>query len=701
MTADLIHHLLPSIEHLHAGGYWIAFFAAFLETTVAVGLFLPGSTLILFLGALSARGHFDTGDLIWFAVIGAVLGDNLNYALGKRFGARWLEKGFWFFRAEHVEKARRFMDAHGARSVFLGRFIPSVKEVVPFIAGSVKMNRRAFMFWNVLGAAGWGFEWVGAGYLFAQSLNLAQLWLSRAGLLFALIVVLGALFYLLKVLAARKGRQAAAVAASLWRSVINALAENEHVAAWVGRHPRAVSFAKARLDTARFSGLTLSLLIVAFVYVAALFGGIVEDVVTSDPIVAADVRVSSLFSVLRTPAVTRVFTWITLLGKSQVVLVFIGVTAAVLYLWQKREYIFPLFVSVVGSEAFTYLGKLAFHRPRPKLAVYVEHSYSFPSGHATIAMAFYGFVGYLLIRAAGRWRSKVDLFFAAMVVIAAIGFSRLYLGVHYVSDVWSGYLVGAMWLIVAISLSERRRWRPAPKKEPARKARSAALALAAAALVYYCGFSLHYRLPPAPAEAVETAVVAKAADIFTGGQKKFTETLIGERQEPVNFVFLSKSDEALFSAIRQAGWTAADRPGIASFAAAIKALVAKEPHPAAPVSPSFWNARMQDASFAEAPGKSWLSNARHLRIWRTRDRLKNGERIYVGLADADRGFKWGIVPKIAPDLDAERERLYRELEKTGKVKNGRKIRLVDPMTGENFTGDRFFTDGKAYVVKIK
>ena len=73
MMNDLINHILPSIEHFHIGGCWIAFFAALLETTIGVGRFLPGSTIILFLGALSARGYLDTGDLLWFAVLGAIL----------------------------------------------------------------------------------------------------------------------------------------------------------------------------------------------------------------------------------------------------------------------------------------------------------------------------------------------------------------------------------------------------------------------------------------------------------------------------------------------------------------------------------------------------------------------------------------------------------------------------------------------------
>src|SRR5512139_660609 len=115
-------------------GYWVAFFAALLETALGIGLLLPGSTLLLLLGALSASGYLDFGGLLWFGVAGAVLGDNFNYWLGQRYGSRWTRGGVWFLTAGHFEQARRFFDRHGARSVFLARFIPSLKEIAPFVA---------------------------------------------------------------------------------------------------------------------------------------------------------------------------------------------------------------------------------------------------------------------------------------------------------------------------------------------------------------------------------------------------------------------------------------------------------------------------------------------------------------------------------------------------------------------------------------
>ncbi len=703
MITDLINHIIPSIEHFKIGGYWIAFSAALLETTVGIGLFLPGSTIILFLGALSARGYLDTGDLIWFAVLGAISGDNINYYLGKKYGAKWLKKGFWFLNSGHIEKTKYFMNDHGAKSVFLGRFIPSVKEVVPFIAGSVKMDKKTFMLWNVLGATGWGFEWVLAGYIFAQSLNLAELWLSRAGLFLAFLLTLGGILYFLKLLIIKKGKQLWIITGSLLQSINKAVLKNELVVPWMQKHPRIISFLKARLDTSVFSGLTLSIFSLAFVYVLALFAGIVEDLITSDPIIAADIRIANLLVGFRTADLTDIFSWITLLCKSQVILAFIVISVALLWIWRKNCYILPLFIAVTGSGIFTCLGKLAFHRPRPLQAVYVEHSFSFPSGHATIAVAFYGFAGYLLMRFVKNRNIKVNIFFTTLIIIIAIGFSRLYLGVHYLSDVWSGYLVGTMWLIIAVSFSEwlSRRKRSDQPISPVAGARLISFALVSLAVLFYAGFSINYHPPPASVVSNPPLVVSKGTDIFTNEQMKYTETLIAEKQEPVNFIFLAENESRLIAALQQAGWILTDKADIMSFIKAVKSLILKTPYPSAPISPSFWNTKIQRLSFTKVSGGNWFSNAHHIKIWNTNYLLKNGRNIYVAMANADDGLKWGIIPIISPDLDTERELIYQDLDLSENIENSIKIQLVKSLIGKNFMGDKFFTDGKAYIISIR
>jgi membrane protein DedA with SNARE-associated domain len=704
MINDFINTIIPSVEHFGIGGYWIAFFAALLETTVGIGLFLPGSTIILLLGAISARGYLDLGDLLWFAVAGAIIGDNINYYLGKRYGAKWLKKSIPFLKPQYLEKGMRFMDAHGAKSVFLGRFIPSVKEIIPFIAGSARMPKKKFLLWNVLGAIGWGFEYVLAGYIFAQSLDVAELWLSRTGLFFAFILFLSGLLYFLKRLIIKKGTALLVFVGSISVSINQAILNNEYVVRWMQNHPRSISFFQARMDTAAFTGMPLTILTIAFVYVLALFGGIVEGLITSEPIVAVDIHIANILAVFRTDTLTNVFTWITLLGKSQVIFVFIAVSVALMWLWRKSPYIIPLFVAVIGSAGFTYLGKLAFHRTRPEMAVYAEPSFSFPSSHATIAVAFYGFLSYLLVRFTPNWKMKVNLFFTGLVVILAIGLSRLYLGVHYLSDVWSGYLVGTMWLIIAISLSE---WIASKKGKheslsPIRSVRLLSLGLGLAAVAFYVAFALKYQpIPAISDQSNKLEVVSNILNVFADEQLKYTETLIGEKQEPISFIFIVKSDRQLVELFDRAGWNEADRLGFSSFLEIVKAAFVKTGYSSTPISPSFWNGKIQDFNFTKPTDTNTFGHAHHAKVWKTNLLSEKALHIYVGLANATNGVKWGVIPKISPDIDAERDLLFQDLNRSDNLTSYHKIQLVDPQIGRNFSGDQFFTDGMAYIISVQ
>lgn len=212
-------------------------------------------------------------------------------------------------------------------------------------------------------------------------------------------------------------------------------------------------FFKFIIDKNKFSGLAAPLLALAFIFIFLLLISITQDVIAGNT-VAADTRLINLLPEFRSDSLTKIFTWITWQGKWQLVL---GLTAtAITILWLKRKqlYIIPLLLTVSGSEICALIGKIAIHRPRPTATFYAEHSFSFPSGHAAIAVAFYGFLIYMFIRQTKYWPTKLILFFSGLFLILFIGFSRLYLGVHYLSDVWGGYLVGALWLIIGISLTE-------------------------------------------------------------------------------------------------------------------------------------------------------------------------------------------------------------------------------------------------------
>ena len=704
VNMNLIQSLLPTIGHFHMIGYWIALLAALLETIVGLGWILPGSTIILFMGALAAKGYFDLGDLIWFASIGAIIGDNINYYIGKKYGTKIFKKGFWFIKPAHFKKGEEFFERHGSKSVFIGRFIPSIKEIIPLIAGIFSMNRLPFMIWNILGALGWALVWVLPGYFFAQSLDAAKIWLNHTGFFLAVLIVFLILFYILKIILIRKGKDFFALLSSVWQSIKQAIVENPEIKKFITKHKTFFSFLQKRLNKNTFYGLPLTLLSLALIYVLALFGGIVEDIINSDIIVSADVRVANLLAVFRSADLTNFFTWITLLGKWQVVSIFTIATILLLWIWKKRSYIRPLLLGIIGSEIFTFIGKVVFHRARPNIALYAENSFSFPSGHATIAIAFYGFLAYLLIRNAKNWKNKINVFFVSFIVIILIGFSRIYLGVHYLSDVWGGYLAGAIWLIIAISLSEylisRNKKTEASHSNINKKLATAGIIFIS--LCLYVVFAFHYSMPfVSQYQTMNITAINNTRDIFKTDQLKYTETLLGSRQEPISFIIIVKNDQELINFFHTAGWRLADNVDILSTYKIAKATIFKESYPQAPMTPDFWNSEVHNFGFEKETATDNVRTRHHARIWKTNYKTENGNSIYVGTASFDRGIKWGVTHKINPDIDTEREFLFEDLQKTGMISKSEKEQFVDPVLGNNFSGDPFFSDGKLYILFIK
>lgn len=446
---QFIASILPTLQHLGVFGYWVVLIFAFLESLAFVGIVVPGAVVVVFAGVLSAQGYLDLGDLIWFAAIGAILGDALSYYLGSR-GKYLFRPESRFFKLSHLERGEQFFKRHGGKSIFLGRFIGPLRPIVPFIAGLSKMRMRTFLVWNITSGFLWAAAHILLGYAFGNALGIVEVWSSRIGLFaFGTAVFVFVAWYGLS----RSGPFFLFLA-SLWQSITRAIAENPDVLRFKERHPRVVGFIRNRLDPRYFSGRTLTFLSLGIVYSFSLLVGIVEDFVRSDSIVAIDQRVANLIFVFRDTELLNFFTWVTFLGKWEMVVVGAVLSIFLLWMWGRGRFTLPLVIAIAGAELFTALGKVALHRPRPDMAYYVEHGLSFPSAHATIAVAFYGFLAYILIRTAPRWSRKVAYGVGALSLIVLIGMSRIYLGVHYVSDVLAGYAVGFLWLLIAVSVSE-------------------------------------------------------------------------------------------------------------------------------------------------------------------------------------------------------------------------------------------------------
>lgn len=149
------------------------------------------------------------------------------------------------------------------------------------------------------------------------------------------------------------------------------------------------------------------------------------------------------------------FSLVSSLGNWQ--FIFIAFVLIVLLLIINKKYLFipPLISVVAGAELLVYGLKINFSRPRPTSAIISLADFSFPSGHATIAVTFYGFLLYFSLKFFKSWKKYfLVALFGSLIIL--IGLSRLYLGVHYFSDVLAGYLIGSAFLLAGIVFLENK-----------------------------------------------------------------------------------------------------------------------------------------------------------------------------------------------------------------------------------------------------
>lgn len=173
---DLIDFILHVDEHLFEFitnyGVWvygILFLIIFVETGLVVMPFLPGDSLLFAAGALAAStGAMDPVVLIILLFIAAVLGDTVNYHIGKYIGPRVFEIESRFINKEHLVKTSQFFDRHGGKTIIFARFIPFARTFAPFVAGASSMNYKFFLTYNVIGAICWVGSFITLGYLFGN-----------------------------------------------------------------------------------------------------------------------------------------------------------------------------------------------------------------------------------------------------------------------------------------------------------------------------------------------------------------------------------------------------------------------------------------------------------------------------------------------------------------------------------------------------
>lgn len=448
-------HIQPYLDYFALHPNWalgVIFLIAFGEALLVIGLVVPSTAVLVGAGALVGTGKLEFWPVIIATTLGCILGDQVSYWAGRIFGERL--RTFWPLSAypHLVAKGEEFMRTHGGKSIALGRFVPGVKAVIPGIAGMFGMGQGFFLAINVSSGIVWSFAHVLPGVLLGQALSLAGELSGRfLVILLVLLCILALGGWLIRLLSASitPYRNAIQGRISAWARKFNNRPMRRFARAIAPQNPRSVL-------------VFLPILLSPLIFV--VLGDIVSGRMLEHAVGNLDYSIFNLFSELRNAPADELFIRITMLGDDVVLLATLG--AAVVWLLINRAWRAAVIVTLTAAVAKLvvlasnlFLGHRMPNGPQITEALQLP---SFPSSHAVMAAVTFGCLGLMVSRGMGRW-SRALVAASCSIVILAISFSRLYLGVNWMSDVIGGLLHAVViftFFSVAIATWPSRRVKP-------------------------------------------------------------------------------------------------------------------------------------------------------------------------------------------------------------------------------------------------
>ena len=443
------------------------------ESLAVVGLIVPGALLMVGFGALIALDYLAFGPTVIAAILGAITGDGISYWLGVKYNRNLA--GIWPFKRypELLNRGEIFFQRHGGKSVLLGRFVGPLRPIIPAIAGMLRMPMRQFLFINIFSALLWAPLYLLPGIIFGASLELASEFAGRFTLL--LVVLVFGLWFLVWLI--RLGY--------LWFMPYSD-AVMARLVNWSRRHPLAGEIPAAIVapEHAEIRGLSLLAVILLLTTIGFI---LLSQVSGYFPFMHnLNQLVFHTLQALHNPPFDHAMVFISamgdvwlLAGLVMLTAVFLLITKQYLALWHcLAVFIFPLLLVELLKEFYAL--------PRPP-GLDALKGYAYPSGHATLATATYGFLAILLARDV-QPPYRLAFYVSACLLILLIGFSRLYLGAHWLTDVVGGMLLGLAWAAL-LGIAYRRH---APERYFKRADLSFVGSLLVVCLLVYPGF-MHNR----------------------------------------------------------------------------------------------------------------------------------------------------------------------------------------------------------------
>lgn len=382
---------------LEQGGYLLLGAAVLFEALPLLGSLIPGHIVIILAGFFAKLGLFNVWSVILIGIICATTGDILSFLLGRKFGYAFLQKygKYLFLKQEHIDKAKKLIDAHTGKTVVLGKFSPITRSYVPFLVGASGVHLRTFWIYNLLGSILWVGLSVGIGYIFGASYHVAAAYFGKF------------------------------IVAAIFASII---------IVWTYR------FVNARFHVFRkyelfVLGLNLASLWILF--------KMMQDGLSANSFVANfDIFTNIFVYEHALPFLTSLALTLSQLAGIEIMLalgLLIGLAYATRRKWRRAGI---MILSVSLPMVIAPVLKDLFLRVRPENAFAIFEDPSFPSAHATLAAAFFMALIYVVAPSIKSWIWREAFIVFSVFSVIAIGVCRVILNVHWASDVIAGWALG-------------------------------------------------------------------------------------------------------------------------------------------------------------------------------------------------------------------------------------------------------------------
>lgn len=435
--------LTQTLTHLASPwAYVVIGVLAALEASALVGLVVPGELALLVGGYIAHQGNARLDVMMAVGALGAIAGDSIGYELGRHLGGRLRTSRVGRrIGEERWNRAEAYLEAKGGRAIFFGRFVGILRALVPAVAGTARMPYRRFLAWNAAGAVIWASGTVLVGYLAGSSYQRVERYAGRAGLLLLVLAV----------------TIAGVVATARWighhqtqlRDIATTQLERPRVARLRARYQDQLQFLARRLSPGAALGLSLTVQLVLLTLSGWAFGSIAQDVIGRDDLALFDRPITTYVVDHRTAWLTTLMRAITSLGNAGVLLAVVVLVGSFLRL-RRRSWGPLAFLggALIGAVVLDSTIKVLVGRPRPTIGPLIAHAsgFSFPSGHATQATSVWGALALVLIPDITAVRDKVIVGAGSAIAVLLVGVSRVYLGVHWTTDVLGGWALGTLWL---------------------------------------------------------------------------------------------------------------------------------------------------------------------------------------------------------------------------------------------------------------